>query len=151
MQETRVWSLGGKDPLVKGMATHSSILAWRISWTEKPGGLPSMGSHRVGHDWSDLGAEWLTHTLNKQRYNRIRVTTRRWIWLLKCRNSSWNLRNINLTIHILVKSLYSKNTAKLSEMLAGKSCYFNKTKFRLAKDFSKSLWTISLKQHEREC
>ena len=38
------------------MATHSSILAWRIPGTEEPGGLPSMGSHRVGHDWSDLAA-----------------------------------------------------------------------------------------------
>ena len=38
------------------MATHSSVLAWRIPGTGKPGGLPSMGSHRVGHDWSDLAA-----------------------------------------------------------------------------------------------
>ena len=38
------------------MATHSSVLAWRISGTGGPGGLPSMGSHRVGHDWSDLAA-----------------------------------------------------------------------------------------------
>ena len=51
MQATRVRSLGGKDPLEKGMATHSSILAWRIPWTEEPGGLQSMGSQRVGHDW----------------------------------------------------------------------------------------------------
>jgi len=50
MQATRVRSLGGKDPLEKGMATHSSILAWRIPWTEEPGGLQSMGSQRVGHD-----------------------------------------------------------------------------------------------------
>ena len=42
--------------LEKEMATHSSVLAWRIPWTEKPGGLQSMGSHRVGHDWSDLAA-----------------------------------------------------------------------------------------------
>ena len=42
--------------LEKEMATHSSILAWRIPGTEEPGGLPSMGSHRVGHKWSDLGA-----------------------------------------------------------------------------------------------
>ena len=42
--------------LEKDMATHSSVLAWRIPWTEEPGGLPSMGSHRVGHDWSDLAA-----------------------------------------------------------------------------------------------
>ena len=42
--------------LEKEMATHSSVLAWRIPWTREPGGLPSMGSHRVGHDWSGLGA-----------------------------------------------------------------------------------------------
>ena len=43
MQETRVRSLGGEDPLEKGMAIHSSVLAWRISWTEEPGRLQSMG------------------------------------------------------------------------------------------------------------
>ena len=42
MQNTRVWSLGWEDPLEKGMATHSSILAWRIPWTEEPGGLQFM-------------------------------------------------------------------------------------------------------------
>ena len=52
MQETWVWSLSWEDPLEKGMATHFSILAWRIPWTEKPGGLQSMGSKRVGHDWT---------------------------------------------------------------------------------------------------
>ena len=50
MQETWVQSLGQEDPLEKGMATHSSILAWRIPWTEEPGGLQSMGSQRVGRD-----------------------------------------------------------------------------------------------------
>ena len=50
VQETWVQSLGQKDPLQKGMATHSSILAWRIPGTEEPGGLLSMGSHRIGHD-----------------------------------------------------------------------------------------------------
>ena len=50
MQETQVGSLGWEDPLEKEMATHTSILAWRIPWTEKPGGLQSMGSQRVGHD-----------------------------------------------------------------------------------------------------
>ena len=50
MQETSVLSLGWEDPLEKGMSTHSSILAWRIPWTEKPGGLQSTGSQRVGHD-----------------------------------------------------------------------------------------------------
>ena len=50
MQETRLRSLGREDPLEKEMATHSSILAWEIPWTEEPGGLLSMGSQRVGHD-----------------------------------------------------------------------------------------------------
>ena len=50
MQETRVRSLGREDPLEKEMATHSSILAWRIPWREEPGRLQSMGSQRVGHD-----------------------------------------------------------------------------------------------------
>ena len=50
MQETQIQSLGQEDPLEKGMATHSSILAWRIPWTEEPSGLQSMGSQRVRHD-----------------------------------------------------------------------------------------------------
>ena len=49
VHETPVRSLGWEDSLEKEMATHSSILAWKISWTEEPGGLPSMGSQRVGH------------------------------------------------------------------------------------------------------
>ena len=50
MQETWVQSLGWEDLLEKEMATHSSILAWKIPWTEEPGRLQSMGSQRVGHD-----------------------------------------------------------------------------------------------------
>ena len=50
VQETRVWSLGWEDPLEKEMETFSSILAWRIPWTEEPGGLQSTGSQRVGRD-----------------------------------------------------------------------------------------------------
>ena len=50
MQETRVQSLGGKDPLKEGVATHSSMRAWRIPWTEEPGRLQSMGGKRVGWD-----------------------------------------------------------------------------------------------------
>ena len=48
----RVQSLGWEDTWEKGMAAHSSILAWRMPWTEEPGGLQSMGSQRVGHDWA---------------------------------------------------------------------------------------------------
>ena len=61
MQETWVWFLGWEDPLEKGMATHSSVLAWRIPWTEEPGGLQSMGSQRVRHNW---GTEH-THSWNR--------------------------------------------------------------------------------------
>ena len=50
LQETWFRSLGREDPLEKGMATHYSILAWKVPWTEEPGGLQSMRSQRVGHD-----------------------------------------------------------------------------------------------------
>ena len=53
-RETLVWSLGREDPLEKEMATHSSTLAWKIPWTEEPGGLYSMGSQRVGQELSDF-------------------------------------------------------------------------------------------------
>ena len=59
MQETLVLSLGREDPLEKGMATHSSILAWRILWTEDAGGLQFTGLQRVEYDWSDFAR---THT-----------------------------------------------------------------------------------------
>ena len=52
MQETQVQSLDQENPLEKEMATHSSILAWRIPWTEEPGGLQSMGLQRVRHNWA---------------------------------------------------------------------------------------------------
>ena len=50
VQETQVQPLGQEDPLEKEMQTHSTVLAWRIPWTEQPGGLQSVGSQRVGHD-----------------------------------------------------------------------------------------------------
>ena len=51
MPDTWVQSLGREDPQEKAMATHSSILAWRIAWMEEPGGLQSTGLQKVGHDW----------------------------------------------------------------------------------------------------
>ena len=77
MQETwEMWvrSLGWEDPLEKEMATHSSILAWRIPWTEEPGGLQSKGSQRVGHDWAtshshsppfnkQVNVQWVHHSV----------------------------------------------------------------------------------------
>ena len=62
MQETQVQSVGWEDTLEKRMAIHFSILAWRIPWTEKTGGLKSMGSQRVRHDWmaNNIGNELLS-------------------------------------------------------------------------------------------
>ena len=77
MQETQVWPLNWEDPLEEGMATHSSILAWRIPWTEKPGRLQSMGSQRVWHDWATntcflftfghTASQWLSQGWNLRR------------------------------------------------------------------------------------
>ena len=55
--ETQVWSLGQEDPLEEGMGTHSSILAWRIPWTEESGGLQSIGLQTARHNWSDLAQQ----------------------------------------------------------------------------------------------
>ena len=63
MQKTLLQSLGQEDPLEKEMANHSSILAWRIPWTEEPGGLQSMGSQRVRHDWVCTAAACITYML----------------------------------------------------------------------------------------
>ena len=74
MRETRVRSLGREDPLEKEMATRSSILAWRIPWTEEPGGLQSMGSQKVGHDW--------TTSLSLSYFNKFFL-----IFLNECKSS----------------------------------------------------------------
>ena len=63
MEETWVWSLGREDPLEEGMATHSSVLAWRIPWIDEPGGLPSMGSQGVRRDWSNLAHSTVPHSV----------------------------------------------------------------------------------------
>ena len=62
MRETWVWFPDWEDPLEKGMATHSSILAWKISWIEEPGRLQSMGSHRVEHNWATKYTYTHAHT-----------------------------------------------------------------------------------------
>ena len=85
MQETWVRSLGWEDPLEEGMATHSGILAWRIPWIEKPGGLQAIRSQRVRHNWSD----WHTHTCMHAHIRRTMFKTKRNVsymqaWNLKC-------------------------------------------------------------------
>ena len=81
MQETRVRSLCQEDPLEKGMAIHSSILAQRIPWTEKPGGLQSMGSQKVGHNWASN-----TH-INISVSRKVSKEYTKW---------EWELRKVNL-------------------------------------------------------
>ena len=71
MQGTRVQSLGWKDPLEEQMATHSSILAWRIPWTQESGRLQSIGSHRVGHEWSDLARRQARLSLHGVQFSEL--------------------------------------------------------------------------------
>ena len=77
--ETWVRSLGGEDPPEEGMATHSNILAWRIPWTEEPGGLQSTRSQRAGHDWSDLAG---MHSCNGKERGIVDATLLRLMHLL---------------------------------------------------------------------
>ena len=73
-----VWFVGQEGPLEKGTATHSSSLAWRISWTEESGGLQFMGSQRVGHDWAtntfnvylDKEQNWKSHKTKQKEWER---------------------------------------------------------------------------------
>ena len=73
MRRTWVQSLGQEDPLEKEMATHSSILAWRIPWMEEPGGLQSTGLQRVGHDWET--SLLLSVSIMEVRFISIDMTT----------------------------------------------------------------------------
>ena len=77
MQETQVRSLGQEDSLEKGMATHSSILAWRVRWTEEPGGLQPVWSQRVGQNWATKRA-----SLVAQRVKHLPVVQETWVWFL---------------------------------------------------------------------
>ena len=107
-RRTQVPLLAQEDPWEKGMATHSSILAWRIPWTEEPGGLQSMRSQRVGHDWAtntfsshcvhivtaptEQGKLFphflcLTVLLLTETYPRIML--RHWLQPLQCFRTTW--------------------------------------------------------------
>ena len=83
--ETQVQYLGQEDPLEKEMATHSSILAWRLPWTEEPGGLQSMGSQRDGHDS-------VTNTVNMTIFGFFCCCCPVWHFCLKCLRSNVKFR-----------------------------------------------------------
>ena len=84
-QETWIQSLAWEDPLEKGMATHSSIFAWKIPWTEEPGGLQSMGLQTVGH------SDQIT---NKKRYIKPQLLWQEWKWEIKTR--LWEIKREGL-------------------------------------------------------
>ena len=85
MQEMIVQSLGGKDPLVEGMATHSSVLAWSIPWAEESGGLQSTELQWVGHDWSYLARTQHALTPNSQSTlpSPVAQVCSLWVFLLR--------------------------------------------------------------------
>ena len=79
MQETRVQSLGWEDLLEKEMATHSSILAWKIPWTEEPGRLQSVGSQRVGHNCATFTFTTLKASLVAQMAKNLPALQETWV------------------------------------------------------------------------
>ena len=120
MQETCVQSVGWKDPLGKGVATHSSILAWRIPWAEEPGGLWSMGLQRAEHDWATLD----TFLLLKWNFRdpdmwRVKIFLLRWrvsycVWaLLQPKNSHTTQRG-----SWVLETTYSFGYAALANFLS---------------------------------
>ena len=131
MQEIWVQSLGWEDPLEKEMATHSSILAWRILWTEEPGGLQSMRSQRGGHDWVTNAHTqfWYKWSLNHVLTNTIKNTafhfavkglysqsygfpnSHVWLWELD-QKESWAPTNWCFQIAVLKKTLESPLDSK---------------------------------------
>ena len=83
MQETQVQSLGREDPLEKEMATHSRVLAWRIPWTDEPGGLQSIGSQRAGHDLATKQQQHIEIAINtvaiKMRWEQAGAVIHSWL------------------------------------------------------------------------
>ena len=92
MQETQVWPLGQGVPLEKGMATHSSILAWEIPWTEEPGRLQSMELQRVGHNWMTNRQDWERSALVVARFPYNCFTTLSSMAQTKYTPWSWSLQ-----------------------------------------------------------
>ena len=118
-------SLGWEDPLEKGMATHSSFLAWRIPWTEDPGGLQSMGSQRGGHDWATKHStahrvdQWRDlYRQNGRGPEGVLLSQRVWVGnsaqpFVSC-VATWVLLNLSLCLSLLEWKIHS-NCSIVSE------------------------------------
>ena len=109
MQETQVQSLGWEDPLEKGMATHSRFLAWRIPWTEEPGGLQSTGLQRVRHDWATNTTHIHTHT------HRSQSCIWRVLWLVHAHNTLGVCpeRNRHILAYTLILLCWLRRSSKM--------------------------------------
>ena len=95
-RQMQIPSLGQEDPLEEGMATHSSILAWRIPWTEEPGGLQNMWSQRVKHDWIDLAQDKNTAKLMPPRPSCPQATQ---TGVVSMKSSKGNKGEAHSTLH----------------------------------------------------
>ena len=115
--------------LEKEMATHSSVLAWRIPGTGEPGGLPSVGSHRVRHDWSDLAAA-AAAVYYRLKYNSVLIVYQ--LWWLNCLSSSfyvhwpWQIigkhlyrwiENVNLNVSTVSVLVISTSWVRINTLL----------------------------------
>ena len=101
--ETWVLSLGQEDHLEEGMATHSSILAWRVPWTEKPEGLQSMGSQRVRHNWSDLA--WTLGRVPSKLGKNVKIGRIHKILFLTSLSTWWTEHLLKVNYYCLSKYL----------------------------------------------
>ena len=122
-QETGVPSLGWEDALEKGMATHSSILAWRIPWREKPSGLQSMRSQRVRHDWVTN-----TLTLESKKIERVKVPASHvldpqvWYWNKKGQITWWYDVSGRVTFYLLKSKFLFEGKLFYSLLLFPNDC-----------------------------
>ena len=126
MQETQVGSLAREDPLEKGMATHFSILAWRIPRTEEPGALQSMASHRVGHDWATNIFMFISHSW-KHDNNAVWNFTA--FYLKKNLSNKWKM---SILKYPEVYSVFQKDVSHLPFGTPGRISKFSASKISVS-------------------
>ena len=141
MRETQIRSLGQEDPLKEGMATHSSILAWRIPWTEEPGGLWSVGSQNVGHNWSNWAH---THML---------MEFLQYILQPKNRSLFFLISNKELTVyfHFCLKMKTLKHLYYIYNFIMYMWIYIYICLYIRSDQISRSVVSDSLRPHEYVC
>ena len=110
MQEMQVWSLGQEDPLEEEMATHLSILAWRIQRAEEPGGLQSMGSQRIRHDLTTEQAHANHHPYTRKPTSRLYWGT---VWILQIQSKV----EFMMVLHIFILPNLQSRSSWFSQML----------------------------------